>query len=33
MIVEISQERANELIEKVSKYIASRKMASAAIKT
>jgi len=31
MIVEISEERANEVIEKVSKFVAERHMASAAI--
>jgi len=33
MIVEISQERAHEIIDKVAKYITSRRMASAAIMT
>lgn len=33
MIVEISQERAQEIVEKVAYFIASRRMASAAIMT
>ncbi len=33
MIVEISQERAHEMVEKVAHFIASRRMASAAIMT
>jgi hypothetical protein len=33
MIVEISQERAYQIIEKIAEYIASRRMASAAIMT